>query len=79
VRLIDVADARRLALELAYKGAADSELRAALLEFVDAAENLRDAHDGECGCDRPGDPGRCVWPGPDGKLLARFDFDGEGA
>lgn len=49
----------------------------ATLALIDGAEELRDDHARDCGCDQPGDPAVCAWPIPDGQLLARFDFDEE--
>jgi hypothetical protein len=80
---ISVRDAGDLARSLAFKGVEGTDLRAALLGIVDAAYGLREAHEAECGCTRPGDPAACVWPPEDGRLLARFDFgdddDGPGS
>jgi hypothetical protein len=51
------------------------ELRDELLALIASAETLRDVHEAECGCGRPGNPSACTWPKPDGELLAGFDFD----
>jgi hypothetical protein len=67
---ISISDARRLAGE-------HPELRDHLLALIDAAEALRDVHESECGCDRPGTTARCDWVGADGELLGRFEFDEE--
>jgi hypothetical protein len=64
---ISIADARASAREF-------PELAPHLLALIDAAEGLRREHDVECGCTRPGSP-VCWWSGPDGRLLAAFEFD----
>ena len=64
---ISIADARSSAR-------AFPELAPHLLTLIDAAEALRRIHESECGCTRPGSP-VCWWSGPDGRLLASFDFD----
>ena len=44
--------------------------------LIDAAETLQRLHRDECGCGRPGTVA-CLWPQPEGRLLASFDFDEE--
>jgi hypothetical protein len=68
---ISISDTRTLARSYADP---HSPAALALLDIIEAAEELRASHRQDCGCDFPGSP-VCQWPRPEGRLLASFEFD----
>jgi len=79
LRLEDVSERRELTgrisiAELRAAAADGGPLAANFTELADAYEDLRDAHEAECGCDRPGNPSACI-AGRGFMLLDYVDFE----